>query len=120
MDFLKNLGGAQENSQSSGNTVATEAGGRNTTTDMAGKGGEGGGGIMGKFNNMLGGGAAGEKKEDGLDKGVDWVQQHIMGEGPQNNESAAEEAKDEMISDMIRGEYKSASVTGMNFPIQDK
>lgn len=28
-----------------------------------------------------------------------------MGAGAQNNESAAEQAKDEVISDMIRGEY---------------
>lgn len=41
-----------------------------------------------------------------------------MGEGPQDNESAAEEAKDEMISDEIRREYKNA--TGRDFFIKDK
>lgn len=41
-----------------------------------------------------------------------------MGQGPQNNESAAEQAKDEVISDMIRDKYKG--VTGSDFPIADK
>lgn len=41
-----------------------------------------------------------------------------MGAGPQNNESAAEQAKDEVISDMIRDKYKTA--TGSDFPIADK
>ncbi|TDL21934.1 hypothetical protein BD410DRAFT_840072 [Rickenella mellea] len=117
MNFLKNIGGTEGNTQSSGNTVATEAGGQNTMTDTAGKGGQSGG-IMGGVNSMLGGGAAGEKNEDGLDKGIDFVQQHAMGGGPQDNESAAEQAKDEMMSDAIRGQYKNA--TGSAFPIQDK
>jgi len=41
-----------------------------------------------------------------------------MGQGPQNNESAVEQAKDEQISDYIRGQYKSA--TGSDVPIKDK
>ncbi|KAK7435200.1 hypothetical protein VKT23_019770 [Stygiomarasmius scandens] len=76
------------------------------------------GGLMGKLNNAMGGGAAGEKKEDGLDKAVDFVQEHVFHQGPQNNESAAEQAKDEMISDQIRAQYKSFS--GKDFPIADK
>ncbi|EKM84443.1 hypothetical protein AGABI1DRAFT_124751 [Agaricus bisporus var. burnettii JB137-S8] len=79
---------------------------------------EGGGGLMGKVNETLGGGQAGEKKEDPLDKGVDFVQQHVMGQGPQNNEEAAEQAKDETISDSIRKGYKGA--TGSDFPVADK
>ena len=30
--------------------------------------------------------------------GVDWVQENVMGQGKQNNESAVEQAKDEQIS----------------------
>lgn len=41
-----------------------------------------------------------------------------MGQGPQNNENAMEQAKDEQISDFIRGQYKSA--TGSDIPIKDK
>lgn len=41
-----------------------------------------------------------------------------MGKGPQNNESAAEQAKDEGISDSIRKGYKGT--TGNDFPIADK
>lgn len=31
--------------------------------------------------------------------GVDWVQENVLGQGPQDNESAFEQAKDEQISD---------------------
>jgi hypothetical protein len=41
-----------------------------------------------------------------------------MGQGAQNNESAVEQAKDEQISDFIRGQYKGA--TGKEFPVADK
>lgn len=50
--------------------------------------------------------------------GVDFVQEKFLGQGPQDNESALEQAKDEQISDFIRGQYKSA--TGKDMPIQDK
>lgn len=50
--------------------------------------------------------------------GVDFVQEKFMGQGPQDNESAVEQAKDEQISDFIRGKYKSS--TGSDFPIKDK
>ena len=46
------------------------------------------------------------------------VQEKFMGQGAQNNESAMEQAKDEQISDYIRGQYKSA--TGGDMPIKDK
>lgn len=46
------------------------------------------------------------------------VQQYGMGQGDQSNESAVEQAKDEQISDFIRGQYKSN--TGSDFPVQDK
>lgn len=38
-----------------------------------------------------------------------------MGQGPQDNESAAEQAKDEQISDFIRGQCKYTL-----FPIEDE
>ncbi|TFK65343.1 hypothetical protein BDN72DRAFT_773479, partial [Pluteus cervinus] len=71
-----------------------------------------------KINNALGGGAAGEAKEDGLDKAIDFVQEHILRQGPQRNESAFEQAKDEKIAQTIRHEYKK--VTGLEFPIKQK
>ena len=46
------------------------------------------------------------------------VQEKVLGQGPQNDESAIEQAKDEQISDFIRGQYKSA--TGSDMPIKDK
>jgi hypothetical protein len=50
--------------------------------------------------------------------GIDLVQEKIFGQGPQDNESAVEQAKDEQISDFIRGQYKNA--TGKDIPIKDK
>jgi hypothetical protein len=44
--------------------------------------------------------------------------QERMGAGDQSNESAAEQAKDEQISDFIRGKYKES--TGSEFPVADK
>ncbi len=101
---------------------------------------QGGGGFLGsigdKFNSAAGGGRESEKNEDYLDKGmshnvrrsqpllinrdsgVDFVQERFMGGGPQNNESAIEQAKDEQISDFIRGQYKSTM--GKDMPIKDK
>ncbi|GAP92981.1 hypothetical protein SAMD00023353_9900250 [Rosellinia necatrix] len=77
-----------------------------------------GGGFMDKLNSLAGGGKASEKNEDALDKGVDWVQEHVLGQGDQSNESAAEQAKDEKISDFVRDQYKKT--TGSDIPIKDK
>ncbi|KAH9996754.1 hypothetical protein F4779DRAFT_185761 [Xylariaceae sp. FL0662B] len=77
-----------------------------------------GGGFTGKLNSMAGGGKESEKKEDALDKGVDWVQEHVLGQDDQSNESAVEQAKDEQISDFIRDQYKKT--TGSDVPIKDK
>lgn len=74
--------------------------------------------IGDKINAMAGGGPESEKKEDLLDKSIDFVQEHILKQGPQDNESAIEQAKDEAISDFIRAQYKS--YTGKEFPIKDK
>ncbi|KAI0505175.1 hypothetical protein F5B22DRAFT_536187 [Xylaria bambusicola] len=76
------------------------------------------GGIMDKLNSVAGGGRESEKNEDALDKGVDWVQENVLGQGDQSNESAVEQAKDEQISDFIRDQYKKT--TGTDFPIKDK
>lgn len=73
---------------------------------------------MGMLNNAAGGGKAGEAKEDGLDKAIDYFQEHVLGQGNQSNESALEQAKDKQISDFIRSQYKSA--TGKDFPIAEK
>lgn len=47
-------------------------------------------------------------------RGIDFVQERFMGAGPQDNESAAEQMKDRMIAETIRGQYKST--TGKDFP----
>jgi len=75
-------------------------------------------GLSGKINHALGGGAAGEKKEDALDKAIDFVQEHVLGAGPQKNESAFEQAKDKQIANMIRDQFQKA--TGKEFPIGAK
>jgi hypothetical protein len=99
---------------------------------------QGGGGFLGglsdKLNSTAGGGKESEKNEDMLDKGcisavhsyslvdnysgIDFVQEKFLGQGPQDNESAVEQAKDEQISDFIRGKYKDT--TGDEIPIKDK
>ncbi|KAL9582588.1 MAG: hypothetical protein Q9212_003208 [Teloschistes hypoglaucus] len=93
-------------------------GGEKKPEGQAPEQGSSGGGFMDKVNSMAGGGKESEKNEDYLDKGIDMVQEKILGQGPQDNESAIEQAKDEQMSDFIRGQYKSAS--GKEFPIADK
>ncbi|KAK4146063.1 uncharacterized protein C8A04DRAFT_26225 [Dichotomopilus funicola] len=99
------------------NKLASKATGEHQQGDQAQKP-SGGDGLMDKFNNLAGGGAKGEQKEDGLDKGIDWVQEKVFKQGPQDNESAAEQATDKFIADQIRNQYKNA--TGRDFPIADK
>ncbi|KAL2130360.1 hypothetical protein VTI74DRAFT_6564 [Chaetomium olivicolor] len=74
--------------------------------------------FLDKLHGMAGGGPESEKKEDALDKGIDWVQENVLKQGPQNNESAAEQAKDRFIADQIRNQYRNA--TGKDFPIKKK
>ncbi|KAF7536447.1 hypothetical protein G7054_g4582 [Neopestalotiopsis clavispora] len=107
MDFVNKLTGGNE-------TEGQQA----TTHDQKQESSSSGGGFMDKLNGMAGGGKESEKNEDALDKGVDWVQEHVLGQGDQSNESAAEQAKDEQISDFIRGQYKKS--TGSDMPIKDK
>ena len=108
MDFVKNLTGG-------GNADNTNQ--QQQSTDGSKTQESSGGGLMDKVNGMAGGGQQGEKNEDFLDKAVDMVQER-MGAGDQSNESAAEQAKDEQISDFIRGKYRES--TGSEFPVADK
>jgi hypothetical protein len=50
--------------------------------------------------------------------GIDWVQENLLKQGAQNNEDAGEQAKDKLIAETIRGQYKKA--TGNEFPVKDK
>ncbi|KAI9903598.1 hypothetical protein N3K66_000127 [Trichothecium roseum] len=109
MDFINKVTGGN----SSGNDKRDENKNESSSSSSGG-----GGGFMDKLNSAAGGGKQGEKNEDALDKGIDFVQEKFLGQGPQDNESAAEQAKDEAISDFVRGQYKST--TGSDFPIEDK
>ncbi|PHH69421.1 hypothetical protein CDD82_7776 [Ophiocordyceps australis] len=100
------------------NKLSSAVGDGNKDNKEGDKKQSGSGGLVGKLNNMAGGGKQGEENEDGLDKAVDFVQEKFLGQGDQSNESAAEQAKDEAISDYIRDKYKST--TGSDFPIPDK
>jgi hypothetical protein len=112
MDFVnKFTGGANSNNNEQAATQQSSSGEQK-------QGGGFLGGIGDKLNSAAGGGRESEKNEDYLDKGVDYVQEKFLGQGPQDNESAVEQAKDEQISDFIRGQYKSA--TGSDVPIKDK
>ncbi|KAF1355294.1 hypothetical protein BDV97DRAFT_375102 [Delphinella strobiligena] len=104
MDFINKLTGQNEKSEHTNTASSSEH--------------KQSGGFMDRLNAAAGGGPESEKNEDLLDKGVDYVQEHFLGQGPQNNESALEQAKDEQISDYIRRQYKST--TGHEFPIADK
>ncbi|CAG8983544.1 hypothetical protein HYALB_00004345 [Hymenoscyphus albidus] len=132
MDFIKKAVGAdsqdsttnttsQQTQQTQQHTSSSSSGEYNQHSSSTEKKEGGGGflsGITEKLNGAAGGGKESEKNEDYLDKGVDFVQQHILGQGPQDNESAIEQAKDEKISDFIRGKYKDT--TGKEIPIEDK
>ncbi|KAG9562223.1 hypothetical protein KCU71_g6843, partial [Aureobasidium melanogenum] len=108
MDFVKKFAGEEQSGQ------------QGSVQQVPAQQGDGGflGGIGNKLNAAAGGGPESEKNEDYLDKGVDFVQEKFLGQGPQNNESAIEQAKDEQISDFIRKQWKST--TGSDFPIKDK
>merc|ERR1711963_43151 len=116
MDFVNKFTGGSGQGKSVNEQVAQEQG----SGQQQSSSGSGGflGGIGDKLNSAAGGGKESEKNEDYLDKGVDFVQEKFMGAGPQDNESAVEQAKDEQISDFIRGQYKST--TGSDIPIKDK
>ncbi|KAJ2892125.1 hypothetical protein MKZ38_010221 [Zalerion maritima] len=106
MDFVNKFTGGSEGKKPEQSSDKKEEGG--SFFDQIGN----------KVNEAAGGGKKSEKDEDMLDKGVDFIQEKFLGAGPQDNENAAEQAKDEQISDMVRKQYKSA--TGQEFPIKDK
>ncbi|EME39493.1 hypothetical protein DOTSEDRAFT_75232 [Dothistroma septosporum NZE10] len=113
MDFVKKFAGGESNSEGQ-----QQQGGSSGHEQQGGGGGSFLSGLGDKLNNAAGGGRESEKNEDYLDKGVDYVQEKFLGQGPQDNESAIEQAKDEQISDFIRAQYKST--TGSDIPIKDK
>ena len=55
---------------------------------------------------------------DGLDKGIDYVEEHEFNQGPQDHESASQQKTDREIEQGIRTGYKAG--TGNDFPIKDK
>ncbi|KAF2281002.1 uncharacterized protein EI97DRAFT_447107 [Westerdykella ornata] len=112
MDFVNKLTGGDKSAEKNDNNA------QQATSSGQQQGGGFLGGIGDKLNAAAGGGKESEKNEDLLDKGIDYVQEKFLGQGPQDNESAVEQAKDERISDFIRGQYKSA--TGSEIPIKDK
>jgi len=118
MDFVKSFTGGDNNEDQQ---QAREQGQDSNQQQNTGNTGNGAGffdGIGDKLNSAAGGGKESEKNEDMLDKGIDMFQQRVMGQGEQDNESAVEQAKDEQISDFIRGKYKDS--TGSDMPIKDK
>ncbi|KAL7947813.1 hypothetical protein V8C42DRAFT_342822 [Trichoderma barbatum] len=114
MDFINKFTGSANDADNNAQGGRSEDRNSNSGNEERSSGG----GFMDKINGFAGGGAQGEKNEDMLDKAVDFVQEKFMGQGDQSNESAAEQAKDEAISDFIRDKYKGT--TGSDFPIQDK
>ncbi|KAK4213285.1 hypothetical protein QBC37DRAFT_400698 [Rhypophila decipiens] len=76
------------------------------------------GGLLGKLgevaNTIGGGGPQSEHKEDFLDKTIDLVQEKVLKQGAQDNESAIEQAKDEKIAGFVREQYKKQF--GNDFP----
>ncbi|KAF1984525.1 hypothetical protein K402DRAFT_395544 [Aulographum hederae CBS 113979] len=116
MDFVNKLTGS--GSGENNNNQQQQSGQSQGEQGSSNEGGGFLGGLSNKFNSAAGGGAEGEKNEDYLDKGIDMVQQKFMGGGDQSNESAVEQAKDEQISDFIRGKYRET--TGSDIPIKDK
>lgn len=137
MDFVKNALGGDGNNNNNQNQNQNQQGSSSGGEQKEGGGGGFLSGIGDKINGAAGGGKEvnisslplthseliaddlqSEKNEDYLDKGIDFAQEKFMGGGPQDNESAVEQAKDEQISDFIRGQYKST--TGSDMPIKDK
>jgi hypothetical protein len=109
MDFLKNAAGQFSGNNNQQQGQQTQQGGSSNEGQQQSSGAGGFlGGLTNKLNGAAGGGVESEKNEDYLDKGVDYVQEKFMGQGPQDNESAVEQAKDEQISDYIRGQFKTS------------
>lgn len=122
MDFVKNLSGGSKEGEQQGQQQSSSGGGfTDKLNSMAGGGSSGekkeDGLDKGKSSSILllppssfivldqckpeGALVSGSNMiRDGM-AGLDWVQENVMGQGDQSNESAFEQAKDEQIS----GEY---------------
>ncbi|EEB93422.1 hypothetical protein MPER_07923, partial [Moniliophthora perniciosa FA553] len=59
-----------------------------------------------------------ERYEHHLDKAIDFVQEHVLKQGAQDDESHLEQWKDDRIASTIRSQYKNA--TGHEFPVKEK
>ncbi|KAL0577679.1 hypothetical protein V5O48_004327 [Marasmius crinis-equi] len=70
-----------------------------------------------KLGSTLGLGKT-EQQEDHLDKTIDFVQEHVLRQGTQDNESQFERWKDDRIANAIRSQYESA--TGHEFPHKEE
>merc|ERR1712029_565289 len=88
MDFVNKLTGGNSQGQGQGQTSSEQT--QSTGSSGGQQQSSGGflGGIGDKLNSAAGGGRESEKNEDYLDKGVDFVQEKFLGQGPQDNESA--------------------------------
>ncbi|KAK4125574.1 hypothetical protein N657DRAFT_271218 [Parathielavia appendiculata] len=107
MDFVNKLaGGGNDNKAASEHQQQNQQAGSSS--------------FMDKLHGMAGGGPESEKKEGALDKGIDWVQENVLKQGPQDNESAAEQAKDRFIAEQIRQQYKKATGKDMPFGEAEK
>ncbi|TVY59636.1 hypothetical protein LSUE1_G007456 [Lachnellula suecica] len=120
MDFVNKFTGGSNSNSNESNQNQQQNPSQDSNQDSNEQKQSGGlfGGLGDKLNSAAGGGRESEKNEDGLDKGIDFFQEKVLGQGKQDNESAVEQAKDEQISDFIRGQYKST--TGTDIPIKDK
>ncbi|KAF4633091.1 hypothetical protein G7Y89_g5032 [Cudoniella acicularis] len=127
MDFLNKFTGGEDKNQSQNGgqqqqqySSPTQNQGQHSNQQQGGGNGASSffSGIGDKLNTAAGGGRESEKNEDMLDKGIDMFQEKVLGQGPQDNESAVEQAKDEQISDFIRGKFRDT--TGKDIPIKDK
>ncbi|TEB26059.1 hypothetical protein FA13DRAFT_1636544 [Coprinellus micaceus] len=107
MDFLKKAAeSALENSNANKNeNNNSNNSGINTGNNVVD-------GLLGKVTDAVG--ASGQKAEQKEVPAVDLVQERVFKQGSQDNESAAEQAKDKVIADTIRSGYKT--VSGKEFP----
>ncbi|KUI63110.1 hypothetical protein VP1G_10229 [Cytospora mali] len=60
--------------------------------------------LTDRLNEGMGGGRKAEEQEDLLDKTIDAIQQYVLLEGPQQQESCLEQIKDKQIAQFIRNQ----------------
>ncbi|THU90103.1 hypothetical protein K435DRAFT_676510 [Dendrothele bispora CBS 962.96] len=64
------------------------------------------------------GGQEEEVDENALDKAIDFVQEHVLHQGPQKDEGFIERLKDEQLASAINKQYKHS--IGHEFPVHKK